>query len=94
MEKESGGSERARITLKVHPRAKTTRIAGKIGNAYRLQLTAAPVDGKANNACIAFLAEVAGVTKSRVRIVSGMTSRIKIVEIEGIAQAEMEERLG
>jgi hypothetical protein len=63
-------------------------------NAYRLQLAAPPVDGKANDECIAFLADVAGVPKSRVHIVSGLTSRMKIVEIDGIAQAEMEARLG
>jgi uncharacterized protein YggU (UPF0235/DUF167 family) len=58
-----------------------------------LQLAAPPVDGKANEACIAFLAEVAGVAKSRVRIVLGLASRMKVVEIEGIAQEEMERRL-
>ena len=93
MAKEGGSSPRARITLKVQPRAKVTRIAGKMQNAYRLQLAAPPVDGKANDECIAFLAEVAGVPKSRVCIVFGLKSRMKIVEIDGIAQAEMEARL-
>ncbi len=83
----------ARITVKVQPRAKATRVVGHMENAYKLQLTAPPVDGKANEACIAFLAEVAGVAKSRVRIVMGLTSRMKVVEIEGIAQEEMERRL-
>lgn len=94
MAKDCGGNPRARITVKVQPRAKATRIAGKMENAYRLQLAAPPVDGKANEECIAFLAGLAGVPKSRVRIVSGMTSRMKIVEIDGVAQAEMEARLG
>jgi len=80
--------------VKVQPRAKVTRIAGRMENAYRLQLAAPPVDGKANEACVAFLAELAGVAKSRVRIVSGATGRMKVVEIEGIAQGEMERRLG
>ena len=93
MAKEGGSSPRARITLRVQPRAKVTRVVGKMENAYRLQLAAPPVDGKANDECIAFLADVAGVPKSRVRIVSGLTSRMKIVEIDGIAQAEMETRL-
>jgi len=64
-------------------------------NAYRLQLAAPPVDGKANEACVAFLlATLAGVAKSRGLIVSGATARMKVVEIEGIAQGEMERRLG
>jgi len=93
MAKETGGAT-ARITVKVQPRAKVTRMAGRMENAYRLQLAAPPVDGKANEACVAFLAELAGVAKSRVRIVSGATGRMKVVEIEGIAQGEMERRLG
>ena len=91
MAKETGA--RARITLKVQPRAKVTRMAGRMGLAYRLQLAAPPVDGKANEECIVFLAEVAGVAKSRVRILSGLTSRMKVVEIDGITQEEMEGRL-
>jgi uncharacterized protein YggU (UPF0235/DUF167 family) len=64
-----------------------------MGSAYRLQLAAPPVDGKANVECIMFLAEMAGVAKSRVRILSGLTSRMKVVEIDGITQEEMEVRL-
>jgi len=79
--------------VKVQPRAKATRVAGRVGLAYRLQLAAPPVDGKANEECIAFLAGVAGVAKSRVRILSGLTSRMKVVEIDGIEQEEMEKRL-
>ena len=92
MAKEAGA--RARITVKVQPRAKVTRVAGRLEQAYRLQLAAPPVDGKANEECIAFFAELAGVAKSRVRIMSGLTSRMKIVEIDGIGQEEMERRLG
>lgn len=84
---------RARITVKVQPRAKATRVAGRLENAYRLQVAAPPVDGKANDACIAFFADVAGVAKSRVRIVSGLTSRMKVVEIDGIRQEELERKL-
>lgn len=84
---------RARITVKVQPRAKVTRVAGRVENAYRLQVAAPPVDGKANEACVAFFADVAGVAKSRVRIISGLTGRMKVVEIEGIGQQEVERRL-
>ena len=79
--------------MKVQPRAKATRVAGRLENAYRLQVAAPPVDGKANEACIAFFAELAGVAKSRVRIVSGLTSRMKVVEIDGVAQQELERKL-
>ncbi len=58
MEKDIGA--RARITMKVQPRAKVTRVAGRMGHAYRLQLAAPPLDGKANEECVAFLAGMAG----------------------------------
>jgi len=79
--------------VKVQPRAKATRVAGRLENAYRLQVAAPPVDGKANEACIAFFADLAGVAKSRVRILSGLTSRMKVVEIDGVGQEEFERKL-
>jgi uncharacterized protein (TIGR00251 family) len=83
----------ARISIKVHPRAKRTEIAGRHGDAWKLDLAAPPVDGKANDECIRFFAELARVPRSRVRIVTGLTSRMKVVEIEGISQEELERLL-
>ena len=83
----------ARITVKVHPRARRTRIAGLFGNAYKLELTAPPANGKANEACIRYLADLAGVPASRVRIVLGLTSRTKVIEIEGVPQQLLEHKL-
>jgi hypothetical protein len=84
----------ARLTVKVHPRAKRSGFAGRLGDAWKLDLAAPPVDGKANDECVRYLAEWAGVARSQVRIVTGATSRRKVVEIEGMAQAELEGRLG
>jgi len=83
----------ARIAVKVHPRARRTAMAGRFGDAWKLDLAAPPVDGKANQECIRFLAEVAGVPRSHVRIVTGAAARLKLVEVEGIEQAELERRL-
>jgi len=80
----------ARVAVKVHPRAKRSGIAGKFGDAWKLDLAAPPVDGKANEECVRFFAELAGVARGRVRIVTGATSRMKLVEIEGMEQAELE----
>ena len=80
----------ARIQVKVHPRAKTSAIVGRFGDAWKLDLAAPPVDGKANDECVRFFAELARVPRSRVRIVTGATSRMKVVEIEGMSQGEME----
>ena len=83
----------ARIAVKVHPRAKSTAITGRLGEAYKLDLAAPPADGKANDECVRFFAEMAGVARSRVRILSGLTNRNKLVEVEGVEQAELEKRL-
>jgi uncharacterized protein (TIGR00251 family) len=83
----------ARITIKVHPRARRTRLAGRLGEAYKLDLAAPPVEGKANEACVRFLAEMAGVATSQVRVVLGLTSRTKVIEIEGVSQEALEGKL-
>jgi uncharacterized protein (TIGR00251 family) len=84
----------ARIAVKVHPRARRSALAGRLGEAWKLDLAAPPVDGKANDECVRFLAELAGVPRARVRIVAGATGRMKVVEIEGVELAELERRLG
>jgi uncharacterized protein (TIGR00251 family) len=83
----------ARLTVKVHPRARRSALAGRLGDAWKLSLAAPPVDGKANDECVRFFAEFARVPRSRVRIVMGLTSRLKVVEIEGVTEAELASRL-
>ena len=83
----------ARLTVKVHPRARRSEITGQLGDAWKLSLAAPPVDGKANDECVRFFAEWAGVTRSQVRIVLGLTSRTKVVEISGVPQEDLERRL-
>ena len=83
----------ARIAIKVHPRAKRTAITGRLGEAYKVDLKAPPVDGKANEECIRFFAELAGVPRSAVHIVQGAAGRMKVVAIEGVEIGEIERRL-
>ena len=83
----------ARLTVKVHPRAKRSAVTGRFGDAWKLDLAAPPVDGKANDECVRFFAELARVPRARVRIVTGLTSRTKVVEIEGVPQEDLERRL-
>jgi uncharacterized protein YggU (UPF0235/DUF167 family) len=64
-----------------------------LGDAWKLDLAAPPVDGKANGECIRYLAELADVPRARVRIVTGATSRTKVVEIEGMEQASLDRLL-
>jgi uncharacterized protein len=83
----------ARLTVKVHPRAKRSALAGRFRDAWKLDLAAPPVDGKANDECIRFFAALCAVPRSQVRIVTGATSRMKLVEIEGIDQADLDRKL-
>jgi uncharacterized protein YggU (UPF0235/DUF167 family) len=64
-----------------------------LGDAWKLDLAAPPVDGKANEECVRYLAELAGVPRSRVKVVTGAGSRVKVVEIGGIEQEELEGRM-
>ncbi|MFY9724956.1 MAG: DUF167 domain-containing protein [Bryobacteraceae bacterium] len=61
-----------------------------MGDAWKLDLAAPPAEGKANEECVRFLAELAGVTRSRVRVIAGATARTKVVEVDGVAQEELE----
>ena len=81
------------FAVKVHPRAKKNDIAGQIGNALKLSLTAPPVEGKANAACIDFFAKLLKVPRSSVTIAAGQTSRNKIIRVEGLSAAEVRQRL-
>jgi len=83
----------ARVAVKVHPRARRSALAGRFGEAYKLDLAAHPVDGRANDECISFCARLAGVPRGRVRIVTDLTSRTKLIEIDGITQEELDKRL-
>lgn len=84
------GAERARITLKVRPGAKRTGFAGKVGQVWKLQVAAPPVDGKANEAVIRFVAKLVGRPARAVTIVSGFTSPMKTIEVEGVSAAWLE----
>jgi uncharacterized protein len=84
----------ARVTVRVHPRAKRSAVTGRYGDAWKVALAAPPVDGKANEECVRFFAELVKAPRSRVRIVTGLTSRIKVVEIEDVPQEKLERLLG
>ena len=84
----------ARLTVKVHPRARRSAVTGRLGDAWKLDLTAPPAEGKANEECVRFLAELVGVPRARVRIVTGLTSRTKVVEIEGVTEEEFGKAAG
>jgi uncharacterized protein YggU (UPF0235/DUF167 family) len=76
---------KARLSLKVAAGARTTAFAGRFGDAWKLHVAAPPVDGKANDAIVKFLAHFLRLPTSAVRIVGGVTASRKTVEIEGVS---------
>ena len=74
---------RITLTLHIQPGAKTTGFAGLHGDALKIRLAAPPVDGKANEALIRFVAETLKLPKSAVTLKSGQSSRRKVLEVSG-----------
>ena len=77
------GERQTTLTLHIQPGAKKTEVAGVHGDALKIRLAAPPVDGKANAALIAFVADRLGLAKSAVSLKSGQTSRRKVLEVTG-----------
>ena len=75
----------ARITVYVQPRAARTELAGVHDGQPKIRLAAPPVDGAANAELVAFIAQRLNVPKRYVRVVSGLSSRHKTVEIDGVS---------
>jgi len=81
------------IDVRVIPRARKTESAGERDGAFLIRLAAPPVDGAANDALVAFLAETLGIPRRAIRIVSGERSRHKRVAIEGVGADDVRARL-
>ena len=82
----------SRIAIHLSPRGGLDRIEGVVDGALRVRVAAAPVDGAANDALVRLIAESLGIAPSRVRLVGGASNRRKLIEIEGVAPAELRSR--
>jgi len=79
-----------RFRVRLVPRASRNEITGVLDGVLRVRLHAPPVDGAANEALVAFLADRLDVPRRGVRIVTGATSRTKVIEVEGVSSAAVE----
>ena len=86
--------ETVRLSVRLTPRASREEIAGFEGETLRVRVTAPPVAGRANRALVRLLAKRLGVPRGAVRVVTGQTSRSKIVAIAGLDATELRRRLG
>ena len=81
------------FAVKVRARAKKNAIAGELGEALKVALTAPPVEGKANEACIEFFAKLLKVPRSSVSIAAGQSSPNKVIRVVGLSADELQKRL-
>jgi len=81
------------LTIKIVPRARKNQIAGIEGDALKIRLNAPPVEGKANEALVEFLAKTLGIARAQIEIVAGHTARRKIVRVRGISAREVKARM-
>ena len=83
-----------RFRVRLQPRASRNEIVGTLDGVLRVRLHAPPVDGAANEALVAFLAERLAIPRRGVRIVTGATSRTKMIEVEGVSSSAVERLAG
>jgi uncharacterized protein (TIGR00251 family) len=82
------------LRLQVQPGAGRTAVAGRHGDALKVKVAAPPTGGKANGACISFVAELLGVDKGNVEITHGESSRSKRVKVTGVDADEVRRLVG
>lgn len=83
----------SRLTVKVVPGSSRATVVGWLGEVLKVRVTEPPEKGKANKAVIAVLADVLGLPASQFRIRTGHASRTKVVEVQGLSEAEIRARV-
>jgi uncharacterized protein (TIGR00251 family) len=81
------------FNVKVIPRAQRDEIVGVEGGALKIRLHAPPVEGRANEALVKFLADVLHIPRAQIEIVRGETSRHKIVRVRGVPPEKLKASL-
>lgn len=82
-----------RVSIRVRPGASRTRVGGEHAGALVVAVGARAVDGAATEAALAALADALGVRRRHVRLVTGATSRDKVVDVEGLPEADLADRV-
>jgi uncharacterized protein (TIGR00251 family) len=78
---------------KIVPGSSKNKIVGVYNDTIKIAVTAPPVEGKANKKCIAYLAKYFDVAKSKIEIISGQTSKIKLIKIYDISQKDFLDKI-
>ncbi len=78
------------LRVKVEPRSSRSGISGLYGDSLKVKLTSPPVEGKANNEIISVLSKVLGIKKKQIEIVSGRSSKNKIIRLTDVEKNILE----
>lgn len=81
------------VNVRAQPRSSRAGVEGVVGDALKVRLRSAPVDGKANKELIETVADAFDMAKSRVKFKSGETSKTKRIVLSGVSGAELEKML-
>lgn len=85
---------RCTLAIKAIPNAPHSEVVGWLGDALKVKVHAPPLEGRANEALCAFLADALGLPRRAVAVLRGDTARQKVVRIDGLSLAEVKTRLG
>jgi uncharacterized protein (TIGR00251 family) len=77
------------VAVRVHPGARKNSLSGVHAGALKISLTTPPVDGRANEALIEFVAEKLRLPRSRISLLAGATNRSKVLRVTGKSAAEV-----
>jgi len=81
------------LKVRVQPKVSQNQVLGYDEGTLRLRVTAPPIDGKANAGVIALLAKTLGVSKSKLQIIQGQSSRNKVVAVDTLSEREVRRRI-
>ena len=87
------GAPKTRLRLRVAPGSARPAVVGRYGDAWKVRVAAVPERGKANDAVLALLAEALAIPSASISLVSGGSSRDKVVELAGLTLDEIDRRL-
>jgi hypothetical protein len=78
-----------RFKVRLQPKARASEVVGVFDDALKVRVTAPPVDGAANEALVELLAATFVIPRRAITIVAGLSSRSKVVELVGVAEADV-----
>ena len=81
------------FSVRVYPNARKNELVGLSNGIWQVKVSAPPVEGKANAAVVALLSELLGVSKSRLSIIRGHTSRNKVIAVDSLSDEDIMKRL-